>query len=151
MLGLVAYVLGDIRTGQLLGISHLPEAKELCVFCAALVGSGLGFLWYNGFPAQTFMGDVGSLSMGGMLAVVALLLKQEVLFLLIGTVFMLEGLSVFIQVLVFKLTGKRVFYCAPLHHHFQFMGWSETKITMRLWILAAVMGFLALLVFRMGL
>ncbi|HHT9119859.1 MAG TPA: phospho-N-acetylmuramoyl-pentapeptide-transferase [Candidatus Hypogeohydataceae bacterium YC41] len=150
-LSFVAYVIGDRETSLFLGVNHLPEAKELSVFCAALVGSGLGFLWYNGFPAQTFMGDVGSLSVGGMLAVVALLLKQEFLFLLIGMVFMLEAFSVFLQVAVFKLSGKRVFYCAPLHHHFQFMGWSETKITVRLWILAAVMGFLGLLIFRMGL
>ena len=150
-LSFVAYALGDRETSLFLGINHIPWAKELSVFCAALVGSGLGFLWYNGFPAQAFMGDVGSLSVGGILAVVALLLKQELLFILIGMVFMLEASSVFLQVAVFKLSGRRVFYCAPLHHHFQFIGWPESKITVRFWIVAVVMGFLGLLIFRIGL
>lgn len=150
MLSFVAYAVGDREASLFFGVSHVPGAKELSVFCAALVGSGLGFLWYNGFPAQAFMGDVGSLSIGGVLAVVALLLKQEFLFLLIGMVFMLEAFSVFLQVAVFKLSGRRVFYCAPLHHHFQCIGWPETKITVRLWILAAIMGLLGFLIFRIG-
>ncbi len=148
VLGLVAYAAGDREASLFCGVNCISGAKELSVFCAALVGSGLGFLWYNGFPAQTFMGDVGSLSVGGLLAVIALLLKQEFFFVLVGMIFMLEAFSVFLQVVVFKLSGKRVFYCAPLHHHFQFMGWPETKITVRLWILAAILGFLGLLIFR---
>lgn len=150
LLSFVAYVVGDREASLFFGVNYIPEAKELSIFCAALVGSGLGFLWYNGFPAQAFMGDVGSLSVGGILAVVALLVKQEFLFLLIGVVFMLEAFSVFLQVVVFKLSGRRVFYCAPLHHHLQFMGWPETRITVRLWILAAIVGFLGLLIFRIG-
>ncbi|MFN3467132.1 MAG: phospho-N-acetylmuramoyl-pentapeptide-transferase, partial [Candidatus Brocadiales bacterium] len=150
ILSFVAYALGDREASLFFGVDHMPGAKELSIFCAALVGSGLGFLWYNGFPAQAFMGDVGSLSVGGVLAVVALLLKQEFLFVLIGMVFMLEAFSVFLQVAVFKLSGRRVFYCAPLHHHLQFMGWPETRITVRLWIVAVVMGLLGLLIFRIG-
>jgi phospho-N-acetylmuramoyl-pentapeptide-transferase len=149
-LSFLAFVVGDKEASLFFGVNHIPEARELSPFCAALVGSGLGFLWYNGFPAQAFMGDVGSLSLGGVLAVVALLLKQEFLFLLVGMVFMLEAFSVFLQMAVFKLSGRRVFYCAPLHHHFQFMGWPETKITVRLWILAAIMSFLGLLILRIG-
>lgn len=145
---IVAYIVGDWETSRFFDVQHVPGARELSIFCAALAGSGLGFLWYNGFPAQAFMGDIGSLSVGGILALVALLAKQEVLLLLIGMVFMLEALSVFIQVLVFKLSGKRAFRCAPLHHHFQFMGWPETKITMRFWILTAMMSVLGLFLFR---
>ncbi len=144
----VAYVVGDWETSRFFGVQHVPGTKELSIFCAALAGSGLGFLWYNGFPAQTFMGDIGSLSVGGVLALVALLTKQEILLVLIGIVFMVEAMSVFIQVVVFKVSGRRVFRCAPLHHHFQFIGWPETKITVRFWILTAVMSLLGLLVFR---
>ncbi|MFQ5862696.1 MAG: phospho-N-acetylmuramoyl-pentapeptide-transferase [Candidatus Brocadiales bacterium] len=144
---IVAYVVGDWETSRFFGVQHVPGTRELSIFCAALVGSGLGFLWYNGFPAQAFMGDIGSLSVGGVLALVALLAKQEVLLILIGVVFMAEAMSVFIQVAVFKVSGRRVFRCAPLHHHFQFVGWPETKITIRFWILTAVMGLLGLLVF----
>lgn len=144
----IAYVVGDWETSAFLGVTYVPGARELSIFCAALAGSGLGFLWYNGFPAQAFMGDIGSLSVGGILALVALLTKQEVLLVFIGIVFMIEAMSVFIQITVFKMTGKRVFRCAPLHHHFQFIGWPESKITVRFWILTAVMSLLGLLVFR---
>ncbi len=150
VLGFMAFVVGDREVSHFFRVNYIPGAKELSVFCAALMGSGLGFLWYNGYPAQAFMGDVGSLSVGGALAVVALLLKQECLFLLVGMVFMMEAFSVFLQVVVYKFSGRRVFYCAPLHHHFQFMGWPETKITIRLWILAAAMGLLGLLILRIG-
>ncbi len=145
---IIAYVVGDWETSAFLGVTYVPGARELSIFCAALAGSGLGFLWYNGFPAQAFMGDIGSLSVGGILALVALLTKQEVLLLFIGIVFMIEAMSVLIQITVFKMTGKRVFRCAPLHHHFQFIGWPESKITVRFWILTAVMSLLGLLVFR---
>ncbi|HHT9133607.1 MAG TPA: phospho-N-acetylmuramoyl-pentapeptide-transferase [Candidatus Avalokitesvara rifleensis] len=144
----VAYVVSDWETSRFFGVQYVPGTEELTVFCAALAGSGLGFLWYNGFPAQAFMGDIGSLSVGGVLALVALLTKQEVLLVLIGMVFMVEAMSVFIQIAVFKMSGRRVFRCAPLHHHFQFVGWPETKITVRFWILTAVMSVLGLLVFR---
>lgn len=145
----IAYVVGDWETSRLFGVQHIPDSRELSVFCAALAGSGLGFLWYNGFPAQAFMGDIGSLSVGGVLALVALLTKQEVLLVFVGMVFMVEAFSVFLQVLVFKVSGKRVLRCAPLHHHLQFLGWPEAKITVRFWILAAVMGFFGLLLFRL--
>ncbi|MFQ5956164.1 MAG: phospho-N-acetylmuramoyl-pentapeptide-transferase [Candidatus Brocadiales bacterium] len=143
----VAYVVGDWETSRFFGVQHVPGTRELSIFCAALVGAGLGFLWYNGFPAQAFMGDIGSLSVGGVLALVALFAKQEILLILIGMVFMVEAMSVFIQVAVFKVSGRRVFRCAPLHHHFQFIGWPETKITVRFWILTAVMSLFGLLVF----
>lgn len=145
----VGYIVGDQETSRFFGVQHVPGTRELSVFCATLAGSGLGFLWFNGFPAQAFMGDIGSLSVGGVLALVALLAKQEVLLLFIGMVFMVEALSVFIQVVVFKFSGRRVFRCAPLHHHLQFAGWPETKITVRFWILAAIMSLFGLLVFRL--
>ena len=144
----VAYVVGDWETSRFFDVQHVPGARELSIFCAALAGSGLGFLWYNGFPAQAFMGDIGSLSVGGILALVALLTKQEIVLVLVGIVFMVEAMSVFVQIAVYKISGKRVFRCAPLHHHFQFIGWPESKITMRFWILTAVMSLLGLLVFR---
>jgi phospho-N-acetylmuramoyl-pentapeptide-transferase len=114
------------------------------IFCGSLVGASLGFLWYNAHPAEMFMGDVGSLALGGAIGVVAVIIKQEILLLFIGGVFVLEALSVIIQVGSFKLTGKRVFRMAPLHHHFELMGWSESKIIVRFWIVALVFALFSL-------
>ena len=117
---------------------------KLTIFCGSLAGASLGFLWYNAHPAEMFMGDVGSLALGGAIGVVAVILKQEILLISIGGIFILELLSVIIQVGSFKLTGKRVFRMAPLHHHFELMGWSESKIIVRFWILALVFALFSL-------
>ena len=117
---------------------HFLPAAELTVFCGALVGAGLGFLWYNSYPAGLFMGDVGSLALGGALGTVAILIKQELLLPIVGAVFVIEALSVIIQVGSFKLTGKRVFRMAPLHHHCELIGWSEPKVISRFLIVAVV-------------
>ena len=121
-----------------------PAAAELTIFCAALVGASLGFLWWNSFPADIFMGDIGSLALGGALGTVALLIKQEFLLVIVGGVFVLEALSVIIQVASFKTTGKRVFKMAPLHHHFELLGWSEPKVIARFIIVAIVFGLFSL-------
>ena len=124
--------------------ARLPGAGELTVFCGALTGASIGFLWYNAHPAQIFMGDVGSLALGGGLATVAILIKQEILLIFIGGVFVLEALSVILQVGSYKLRGKRVFKMAPLHHHFEALGWTESKIIVRFWILGLVMALFSL-------
>jgi phospho-N-acetylmuramoyl-pentapeptide-transferase len=129
---------------EYLEIQKIPAAGELVVFCGSLVGASLGFLWYNAHPAEMFMGDVGSLALGGAIGVVAVIIKQEILLLSIGGVFVLEALSVIIQVGSFKMTGKRVFRMAPLHHHFELMGWSESKIIVRFWIVALVFALFSL-------
>ena len=135
----VAYVSGRVDFSNYLRISYIPGSGELSVFCAALAGGGLGFLWYNCFPAQVFMGDTGSLTLGGMLGLIAIIVKQEVLMIIIGGVFIAEAVSVLMQVSFYKMTKKRIFRCAPLHHHFQFKGWPEAKITLRFWIVAALL------------
>ena len=121
-----------------------PAAAELTIFCGALVGASLGFLWWNSYPADIFMGDIGSLGLGGALGVVALLIKQEFLLVFVGGVFVIEALSVIIQVASFKLTGKRVFKMAPIHHHFELKGWEEPKIIVRFWLVAGVLALAAL-------
>jgi len=133
----LAYVTGHAVLAQYLLLVRFAPAGELTVFCGALVGASLGFLWYNSYPADIFMGDVGSLALGGALGTVAILIKQELLLPIVGGVFVIEALSVIIQVASFKLTGKRVFKMAPIHHHFELMAWSETKIILRFWIVAA--------------
>ena len=135
---MLTYLSSNARFADYLEIQKIPDAAELTIFCGSLVGASLGFLWYNAHPAEMFMGDVGSLALGGAIGMVAVILKQEILLLSIGGIFMLELLSVIIQVGSFKLTGKRVFRMAPLHHHFELMGWSESKIIVRFWILALV-------------
>jgi len=122
----------------------VPEASELTVFGAAMLGTGLGFLWFNSHPAEVFMGDTGSLALGGAIGTMAILTKQELLLPVVGGLFVMEGMSVVIQVLSFKLTGKRVFRMAPLHHHFELQGWSETKVTIRFWIIAILFALLSL-------
>lgn len=143
----IAYVVSRADWSQYLFITYVPEASELFVFGAVLLGAGLGFLWFNAHPAEVFMGDTGSLALGGAIAAMAILTKQEMLLPLVAGLFVLEAASVVIQVASYKLTGKRVFRMAPLHHHFELMGWSETKVTMRFWIIAlllALMSFSAL-------
>lgn len=143
-LTVLTYVAGNKILSDYLDLEHLPRAAELTVFCGAMVGSSLGFLWYNAYPAEIFMGDVGSLALGGAIASVAVIIKQELLLPFIGGIFMVEALSVIIQVASFKARGKRVFRMAPIHHHFELQGWKESKIIARFWIAALVFALFAL-------
>jgi phospho-N-acetylmuramoyl-pentapeptide-transferase len=140
----LAYVTGHRVLAEYLLIVRFPLAAELTVFCGSLVGASLGFLWYNSYPAEVFMGDVGSLALGGALGVVALLIKQELLLGIVGGVFVLEALSVIVQVASFQLTGRRVFRMAPVHHHFELIGWSEPKVIARFVIVAIIFALLSL-------
>jgi phospho-N-acetylmuramoyl-pentapeptide-transferase len=140
----LAFVSGNAELSRYLEISRTPGASELTVFCGALTGASLGFLWYNAHPAEIFMGDVGSLALGGAMGTVALLLKQELLLPLIGGVFVVEYLSVILQVASFKFRGKRIFKMAPIHHHFEHLGWHESKVIIRFWIAGLVMALFAL-------
>jgi phospho-N-acetylmuramoyl-pentapeptide-transferase len=140
----LSYVHGHAQFARYLDIDRLPGSAELTIFCASLTGACLGFLWYNCHPAEVFMGDVGSLALGGGLGVVAVLLKEELLLPFIGGVFVLEAGSVIIQVASFKSTGKRVFLMAPIHHHFEKLGWPEEKVIIRFWISGFVMALFAL-------
>lgn len=144
----LAYVAGHYAFADYLRIPHVRGSSELVVFCACMLGSCLGFLWYNCHPAKVFMGDTGSLALGGAIAVVALCIKQEVLLVIVGGVFVLEAVSVILQVASFRLTGKRVFAMAPLHHHFEMKNWSETQITVRFWILSIIFGLLGVLTLK---
>jgi phospho-N-acetylmuramoyl-pentapeptide-transferase len=143
-LTVLTYVSSNYRWATYLDIQYIPKVGELTVFCGALVGASLGFLWYNAHPAEIFMGDVGSLSLGGTLGVVAVIIKQEILLFFVGGVFVLEALSVILQVGSFKLRGKRIFRMAPIHHHFELLGWSESKVIVRFWIAALVFALFAL-------
>lgn len=134
-LGLFSYVAGHFEFARYLQIPHIPGAGELTVFCAAMVGAGLGFLWFNTYPAQVFMGDVGALALGAALGTVAVLVRQELVLLIMGGVFVIETLSVMIQVASYKLRGKRVFLMAPIHHHYELKGWPEPRIIVRFWII----------------
>ena len=140
----LTYVSGHAAIAEFLLLVRFPPAGELTIFCGALVGAGLGFLWYNSYPADVFMGDVGALALGGALGTVALLIKQELLLPVVGAVFVIEALSVIVQVGSFKLTGRRVFRMAPLHHHFELVGWSEPKIITRFLIAAVVFALFSL-------
>lgn len=143
-LAVLVYVAGHSEISAYLDVPSVPLAAELTVFCGSMVGASLAFLWYNSHPAEIFMGDVGSLSLGGALATVAVLAKQEVVLLLIGSVFVIETVSVILQVGSFKLTGKRIFRMSPIHHHFEQLGWPESKVIARLWIVGLVMALMAL-------
>jgi len=143
-LTVITYLSSNARFAEYLEIQRVPDAAELTIFCGSLAGASLGFLWYNTHPAEMFMGDVGSLALGGAIGTVAVILKQEILMLSIGGIFILELLSVIIQVGSFRLTGKRVFRMAPLHHHFELGGWSESKIIVRFWIMALVLALFSL-------
>jgi len=140
----IAYLTGNFKAADYLRILNVKGAGELTVFCGALVGAALGFLWFNSYPAQVFMGDVGSLALGGAIGTLAVLTKAELLLPLIGGLYVVEAGSVIIQVVVFKLTGKRVFRMAPLHHHYELTGWPEPKITVRFWIISFALALLAL-------
>jgi phospho-N-acetylmuramoyl-pentapeptide-transferase len=143
-LTVLTYLSSNARFADYLEIQRIPNAAELTIFCGSVCGASLGFLWYNAHPAEMFMGDVGSLALGGAIGIVAVILKQEILLVSIGGIFVLELLSVILQVGSFKLTGKRIFRMAPLHHHFELMGWSESKIIVRFWIAALVFALFAL-------
>ena len=143
-LTVLTYVSSNYRWANYLEIQYIPRVGELTVFCGALVGASLGFLWYNAHPAEVFLGDVGSLSLGGTLGVIAVIIKQEVLLFFVGGVFVIEALSVILQVGSFKLRGKRIFRMAPIHHHFELLGWSESKVIVRFWIAALVFALFAL-------
>jgi phospho-N-acetylmuramoyl-pentapeptide-transferase len=137
-LGVIAYAVGRVDFTDYLDVHYVPGTGEILIFTAGLIGGGLGFLWYNAPPAAVFMGDTGSLALGGGLGATAVAVKHELVLAIVGGLFLLEALSVIIQVFWFKLTGKRVFLMAPIHHHFEMRGWSETKIILRFWIIASV-------------
>ena len=141
---LLSYAAGNFRIAEYLQVPFYPFAGELTVVCSALIGAGLGFLWFNCYPAKVFMGDTGSLAIGGMLGVVAICCKQELLLVVVGGVFVIEAVSVILQVLSFKLTGKRFFVMSPLHHHFELTGWKESTVIVRFWILSIIFALLGL-------
>ncbi|MBY6240735.1 phospho-N-acetylmuramoyl-pentapeptide-transferase [Methylosinus sp. Sm6] len=141
---IIAYLAGNSIFSDYLGINHIAGTGELTIVCAAVIGAGLGFLWFNAPPAQIFMGDTGSLALGGLLGAIAVAIKQEFVLVIIGGLFVLEGASVIVQVASFKLTGKRVFRMAPIHHHFEQMGWTEPQIVIRFWIIAFVLALIGL-------
>jgi phospho-N-acetylmuramoyl-pentapeptide-transferase len=143
-LTVLTYVSSNFRWANYLEIQYIPRVGELTVFCGALVGASLGFLWYNAHPAEVFMGDVGSLALGGALGTIAVIIKQEVLLVFVGGIFVVEAMSVILQVGSFKLRGKRIFRMAPIHHHFELLGWSESKVIVRFWIAALVFALFAL-------
>ena len=143
-LGILSYVTGHLKFSEYLFIPYIQGTGELTIVCAAIVGASLGFLWFNCYPATVFMGDVGSLALGGSLGVMAVFIKKELLLVLLGGVFVLEAVSVILQVASFKLTGKRIFKISPFHHHLQLSGWNESKIIIRFWIIAIILAFFTL-------
>lgn len=143
-LGIFAYVTGNIKFAAYLSIPYIPGVGEVGVFCGALVGAGLGFLWFNTYPAQVFMGDVGALALGAALGVVAVVVRQELVLFIMGGVFVMETVSVIVQVVSYKLTGKRVFRMAPLHHHFELKGWPEPRVIVRFWVITVILVLIGL-------
>jgi phospho-N-acetylmuramoyl-pentapeptide-transferase len=143
-LAIFAYVAGHAVFSKYLGLPYIPGAGELVVFCAAIAGAGLAFLWFNAYPAEVFMGDVGALALGAALGIVAVIVRQEIVLFIMGGVFVMETLSVMIQVASFKLTGKRVFRMAPLHHHYELKGWKETQVVVRFWIITMMLVLIGL-------
>ena len=143
-LGIIAYIVGRADYSSYLDVHYIKGSGEILIFSAALIGSGLGFLWYNAPPAAVFMGDTGSLSLGSALGCIAVSIKHELVLLIVGGLFVIETLSVIIQVLFFKITGKRVFLMAPIHHHFEKLGWSESQIVIRFWIIAVILAALGM-------
>jgi phospho-N-acetylmuramoyl-pentapeptide-transferase len=140
-----AYVSGHARIANYLQISFIPDCGEITVFCGALAGAGLGFLWFNAYPSQVFMGDVGSLALGSALGTVAVITKQEILLVLVGGLFVMEALSVILQVGYFKITkGQRIFKMAPIHHHFELKGWAEPKVIVRFWIISIILALISM-------
>jgi len=138
-LGFIAYITGNVNFSGYLNLPHIPMTSELTVFCLAIFGAGLGFLWFNTYPAQVFMGDVGSLSLGACLGIVAVLVRQEILLVIMGGVFVMETLSVILQVGSYKLRGQRIFRMAPIHHHYELKGWPEPRVIVRFWIISLVL------------
>lgn len=141
---ILSYITGNAKISEYLTIMYIPGAGELAVFCASILGAGLGFLWFNSFPATVFMGDAGSLALGGAIGIVATFIKKELLLLIVGGIFVFEALSVILQVASFKLLKKRIFLMAPIHHHFQMKGWSETKVVIRFWIIGIILALISL-------
>ena len=138
-LGIFAYASGNAVFAEYLGIPHIAGSGEMMVFCASLAGAGLGFLWFNTYPAQVFMGDIGALALGAAIGVVAVIVRQELILVVMGGVFVIETVSVILQVVSFKLTGKRIFRMAPLHHHYELKGWAEPKVIVRFWIITVIL------------
>jgi phospho-N-acetylmuramoyl-pentapeptide-transferase len=143
-LGVFAYATGNVKFAVYLGIPYIRDAAEVVVFCGALVGAGLGFLWFNAYPAMVFMGDVGALALGAALGIVAVLVRHELVFLIMAGVFVMETVSVMLQVASYKLTGKRIFRMAPLHHHFELKGWPEPRVIVRFWIITVILVLIGL-------
>jgi phospho-N-acetylmuramoyl-pentapeptide-transferase len=149
-LAIFSYVAGHLVFAKYLGVPHIPGAGELAVFCAAIAGAGLAFLWFNAYPAEVFMGDVGALALGAALGVVAVIVRQEIVLFIMGGVFVVEAVSVMLQVTYFKYTkrkfgvGKRIFLMAPLHHHFEQKGWKETQVVVRFWIITMLLVLIGL-------
>ena len=148
-LGIIGYLAGNFIYADFLNIPYLPGTGEMIVFCGALVGSGIGFLWFNTYPAQVFMGDVGSLSLGAALGIVTVIIRHEYVLLVMGGLFVVEALSVIVQVSSYKLTGKRVFQMAPLHHHYELKGWPEPRVIVRFWIITFMLVLLGLALLRL--
>jgi len=138
-LGIFAYVAGHVVFSDYLGVPYVAGAGELIIFCGALAGAGLGFLWFNTYPAQVFMGDIGALAMGAALGLIAVIVRQELVFALMAGVFVVETVSVILQVASFKLTGRRLFRMAPIHHHFELKGWPEPRVIVRFWIISVIL------------
>ncbi|HRQ90541.1 MAG TPA: phospho-N-acetylmuramoyl-pentapeptide-transferase, partial [Bacteroidia bacterium] len=145
----LTYVAGNRLAADYLFVPFHPSAGEVSIFCAALVGAALGFLWFNCHPARVFMGDTGSLSIGGMLGMIAICCKQELLLVVIGFVFVMEAMSVILQVASFKLTGRRIFKMSPIHHHFELLGWEESKVINRFWIISIISAMLGLMTLKL--
>jgi phospho-N-acetylmuramoyl-pentapeptide-transferase len=140
----IAWATGNVNFSEYLHIPYLPHASELVVVCTAIVGAGLGFLWFNTYPAQVFMGDVGSLALGGALGTIAVLVRQELVLVIMGGVFVMETLSVILQVGSYKLRGQRIFRMAPIHHHYELKGWPEPRVIVRFWIISMVLVLIGL-------
>jgi phospho-N-acetylmuramoyl-pentapeptide-transferase len=141
---ILTYAAGHAKIADYLKIAWVPQTGELAVFCGAMVGASLGFLWFNAYPAEIFMGDVGSLALGGAIGTLAVMIKQEILLVFVGGLFVIEALSVILQVFSFKMTGRRIFKMSPIHHHFELSGWRETKVVVRFWIVAIIFALLSL-------
>jgi len=143
-LGVFAYLTGNANFSSYLGIPFIPGTGEVLIFCAAIVGAGLGFLWFNTYPAMVFMGDVGALGLGAALGTIAVVVRQEIVLFIMGGLFVMETVSVILQVASFKLTGKRIFRMAPLHHHFELKGWPEPRVIVRFWIISLILVLIGL-------
>ncbi|MGI9230012.1 MAG: phospho-N-acetylmuramoyl-pentapeptide-transferase [Gammaproteobacteria bacterium] len=143
-LAIFAYVTGHVRFAEYLTIPYVPGVGEVCIICGAIAGSGLGFLWFNTYPAQVFMGDIGALALGAALGVIAVVVRQEIILFIMGGVFVIETVSVILQVASFKLTGKRLFHMAPLHHHYELKGWPEPRVIVRFWIITVILVLIGL-------